>query len=257
MVERWIVVVRGNGGGRRRERTRGRNQGRSKGGTRFAEAGNSRETSGASGKDIRSEEDSLERRTTRGSPQEDPTTPHRSKLSWALQWLPDDDPRPLLSLLKRAMQEAWQSWHSMWQASAKSLASLTSTEAPPSTDFLALHQLLQKSEMALAVQLQTRRNGLNDFSYQARVTFILSPLCSCGLDHQTAKHIIIHCHDFLAAGHALRDDLGHLPDYKQLVTTLTGIKKVTRWVIEKGTLGQYKRARVPLYPPGPSSSANN
>ncbi len=29
----------------------------------------------------------------------------------------------------------------------------------------------------------------------------------------------------------------HLPDYEQLVTTPTGLKKVTRWVIEWGVLG--------------------
>ncbi len=44
---------------------------------------------------------------------------------------------------------------------------------------------------------------------------------------------------------------------KQLVTTPTGLKKVTRWVIERGRLGQYQRARGLLYPPGPLSPAND
>jgi hypothetical protein len=42
----------------------------------------------------------------------------------------------------------------MRQALAKSLAPLSSIEAPLSTDVLALHQFLQKLETALAVQLQ-------------------------------------------------------------------------------------------------------
>jgi hypothetical protein len=97
-VQRWIGAAGKNGGGRRRGRTRGRNQGRSRGGTRLAEGGNGGERGGASGEDRRSEEDGLERRATRGSPSEDPTTHYQSKLSWALQWLPDDDPRRPLSL---------------------------------------------------------------------------------------------------------------------------------------------------------------
>jgi hypothetical protein len=145
----------------------------------------------------------------------------------------------------------------MWRASLKSPAPSTSIEAPPSTDVLAVHQLLLKPKMALAVQLQNGKNGFNAFSYQARVPFVLSPLCSCGLGHQTAKHIIIHCRNFSAASHALRDDQGRLLDYKQLVTTPTGLKKVTRWVIKRGMLGQYQRARGLLYPPGPPSPANN
>jgi hypothetical protein len=44
---------------------------------------------------------------------------------------------------------------------------------------------------------------------------------------------------------------------QQLVTTPTGLKKVTRWVIERGMLGQYQRARGLLYPPGPPSPAND
>ncbi len=67
--------------------------------------------------------------------------------------------------------------------------------------------------------------------------------------HRTAKHIAIYCRNFTAARHALRDNQGRLPDYKQLVTTPTGLKKVTRWVIEMGMLGQYQTARGLLYPP--------
>jgi hypothetical protein len=63
------------------------------------------------------------------------------------------------------MQEAQQFWHSMWQASAKSPGSSTTIEAPPSTDVLALHQLLQKPETALAVQLRTEKNDSNAFLY--------------------------------------------------------------------------------------------
>jgi hypothetical protein len=145
----------------------------------------------------------------------------------------------------------------MWQASAKCPAPSTSIEAPPSTNVLALHQHLQKLETALAVQLPTGKNSFNTFLYQARMPSILSPLCGCGFGHQTAKHIIIHYCNFSAARYTLRDNQGCLLDYTQLVMTLTGLKKVTRWVIERGMLGQYQRARGLLYPPGPPSQAND
>jgi hypothetical protein len=155
------------------------------------------------------------------------------------------------------MQKAQQSWQSMWQASAKSPAPSTYIEAPWSTNVLALHQLLRKLEMALAVQLHIGNKGFNAFLYQARMPSFLSPLCSCGLCYQTVKHIIIHCRNFSAARQALRDNQDHLPDYKQLVTTPAGLKKVTRWVIERGILGQYQRARCLLHPPVPPSPAND
>jgi hypothetical protein len=93
--------------------------------------------------------------------------------------------------------------------------------------------------MSLAVELRTGRNAFNAFLYQAHESSVLYPLCSCEFGHQSAKHIIIHCRNSSAARYALRDNQGRLPDYKQLVTTPIGLKKVTRWVIEKGLLGQY------------------
>jgi hypothetical protein len=61
--------------------------------------------------------------------------------------------------------ESQQSWHSIGQASARSFASLTTIDAPPSTNVLVLCQLLWKLEMVLAVQLQTRIIGFNTFLY--------------------------------------------------------------------------------------------
>jgi hypothetical protein len=185
------------------------------------------------------------------------TPPHQSQFSWTFQWLPDDDPRRRTSLQMRVKRKAQQSWHNMWQALAPSPAPSTSIEAPPSTDVLALHQLLRKPETAMAVQLQPSKNGFNAFLYQARVPSVLSPLCSCSFRHQTAKHIIIHCRNFSAARNALRDDQEHLPDSKQLPTTPTGLQKVTKLVMQRGILGQYRWARVFLYPLGPSSPGNN
>jgi hypothetical protein len=39
--------------------------------------------------------------------------------------------------------------------------------------------------------------------------------------------------------------------------TPAGLKKVTRWVIERGMLGQYQRAKGLLHPPEPYSPAND
>jgi hypothetical protein len=109
----------------------------------------------------------------------------------------------------------------------------------------------------LAVQLQTGKNGFKAFLYQVRVPSLISPLCSCGFGHQTAKHFIIHCRNSLAARLIVRDNHDYLPCYELLVMTLTGLKKVTIWVIEREMLGQYQKARGLIYPPGPSSPANN
>jgi hypothetical protein len=109
----------------------------------------------------------------------------------------------------------------------------------------------------LAVKLRTGKTGFNAFLNQAHVPSVFLPSCGYGLGRNTAKHIIIHCRNFSAARHDLRDNQGHVPDYKQLVTTPAGLKKVIRWVIEIGLLGLYQKTRPLLYPLGPSSVTND
>ncbi len=73
---------------------------------------------------------------------------------------------------------------------------------------------------------------------------------------QQNSTIILRC-DLSAASNALRDSQSRLKVYKQLVTTYTGLKMITRWVIESGILGQYQMAKGLLYTPGPPSLVNN
>ncbi len=71
---------------------------------------------------------------------------------------------------------------------------------------------------------------------------MFSPLCIYRFGHQTAKNIIVYCRNYSAIRHAIRDNWGHPPDFKQLVTALNGLLKVTKWVIQIIILGLYYQA---------------
>jgi hypothetical protein len=120
-------------------------------------------------------------------------------------------------------------------------------EAPPGTDVLKLHEGLRKAESWLAIQLKTGTNGLDAFLFQARVLSVPSPLCSCGRGRQMAKHILIFSPKYEGAQHELRDEQGHLPDFSKLLGTAEGLRKTTRWVMQRGILGQFWGARDALY----------
>ncbi len=122
-----------------------------------------------------------------------------------------------------------------------------SLNTPSSNGVQALLQFLHKPETALAVQLQTGKYCFSAFLYQARVLSVLSPICSCGFGHQTAKHIIIYCRNFSAAWHTLRYDQGHRPHFQQLFTTPTGLQKVKNLGDAKGDPGPLPLGqRLPL-----------
>jgi hypothetical protein len=91
-VDRWIGGADRQAGGRGRGRTGRRTEGTSRGGTLLENETYQGKRGGEAREGWGSKEDSWERRATRGSPQEASTTTYQSKLAWALQWLPDDDP---------------------------------------------------------------------------------------------------------------------------------------------------------------------
>jgi hypothetical protein len=90
---------------------------------------------------------------------------------------------------------------------------------------------LRKAESLLAMQLRTRKNGLDAFLFQARVPSVPSPLCSCGGVQQMAKHVLIFCPRYAGARPELRDKQGHLPDFSRLLGTADGLRKTTKWVM--------------------------
>jgi hypothetical protein len=120
-------------------------------------------------------------------------------------------------------------------------------EAPPGTDVLKLHEGLWKAESLLAIQLRKGVNGLDDFLFQARVPSVPSPLCSCRGGQQTVKHVFIFCPGHFGARHELRDEQGHLHDFSKLLGTAEGLQKTTKWVMQRGILGQFRGARDLLY----------
>jgi hypothetical protein len=153
------------------------------------------------------------------------------------------------------MQKVQQFWNSMWQAWAKSAAPSTSIEAPPSKFALALFQLVLWLEKVFAVELQRRKSCSIAILYQACMTSVQSPLCSYGLGHQTAKHMLIHSRNFLAVRHTIRDNQGWIPNYKDIVKPQTELRNISRCMIQRRRLGQ--RARGLLNPPEPPYPAND
>ncbi len=72
-------------------------------------------------------------------------------------------------------------------------------------------------------------------SYTRHVCPVSFPLCSSGRGSKTAKHILIHCSAFSTAQHQLRDGQGRLPDFKQLLSTSEGRRKVSDGCSKEGS----------------------
>jgi hypothetical protein len=62
-----------------------------------------------------------------------------------------------------------------------------------------------------------------------------------------AKRVRIYCPRHAGERHELRDEQGHLPDFSKLLGTGEGLRKTTKWVMQRGILGQFGGTRDTLY----------
>ena len=133
-------------------------------------------------------------------------------------------------------------WEKRWHKNKKP----GEERGEPAKGQLALHSLLQKAESAVITQMRTRCIGFLQFLRNRRVPSAPAALCRCGGGPENAKHVAIHC--------ALEDERRNLLyagshlDYHWLTNTPEGCKKLSKWFIQSGRLGQFSLASQLLYP---------
>ena len=142
-----------------------------------------------------------------------------------------------------------EDWQRRWEGYVAGIAPAMRT--PAQADSLGPKRIklragLAKAESTLATHIRTERIGLADYLARRRVPGFESPACSCGWEHQTAKHIIAHC----PTTEELRREIweaGKTPDYRSLVTKASGLRLAARLLMKTGLLGQFSLARTLLY----------
>jgi hypothetical protein len=164
--------------------------------------------------------------------------PNPLPADWLDKWLqaessmgPGDQKQSTQKLVLNKWTERWEGLH-------RSHSEVI--EQPPHKAVLNLHQGLHKAESSIFVQLRTGKIGLADFLHKANVPGYDTPQCPCGQARETPAHITIFCARF----QRLRRELlmnGRL-DFGSLLSTKEGVRRISRWWLRRGILGQFRVA---------------
>ena len=158
---------------------------------------------------------------------------------------PTDNLRAMQKAIKKNYHQIWKiAWTKHCSQHSRNPTAIRTMNADKGS--LRLHKGLSKAESALAIQVRTEVIGLANFLYKRRVPSVMSPACSCGHQHQTAKHVIMDCPNFRAQRDQLRAESGAL-DYRTLLDNNKGLKKTTKWLMQTGLLKQFDWAKKDLY----------
>ena len=97
----------------------------------------------------------------------------------------------------------------------------------------------------MLVQARTGRIGLAKFPYSRHVPGVLSTQCRYGGGEETPQHMALFCvHE---AEHRQCLQIRGRVDYRRLVGTNAGAKRLAEWMIRSGRLDQFSLVRDLLY----------
>ena len=135
-------------------------------------------------------------------------------------------------------------WKQRWEKYRKRIADVHATPAQRShlsNKTVKMRNGLQKAESTLATHIRTERIGLNAYLHSRNVPGADSARCDCGWDHQTAKHVLMHCPDWSHLRSRMLRDAGS-SDYRIIVATTKGLRAAARMMMKTELLEQFRVA---------------
>jgi hypothetical protein len=164
---------------------------------------------------------------------------------WVEKWIG----QPIEQWDERERQKVLEDWTTRWKNDRKRAErapqpgtdpgghKAVPEDTPPDKGVLKLHARLRKAESSMLVQARIGHIGLAKFLYNRKVLGILPAQCRCGAGEETARHVALYCAEEAGRRQHLRT--GWRIDYRQLIGTKGGTRKLTDWMIRSRRLGQF------------------
>ena len=169
-----------------------------------------------------------------------PPTSATAREAWAKTWRGEAENK------KELNQRMLQEWHQRWVVTQPVWSQRHAR--PPDPKVLDLHKGFKKAESSIVIQAHTEKIGLAQFLCNRGVPGVVTGLCSCGVEPETARHVTLHCNIKEGRrGELRREDAGRTLDYRWLIGTNAGAKKFSRWLIQSGRLQQFSLVDRLLY----------
>jgi len=112
----------------------------------------------------------------------------------------------------------------------------------PSKEVLKLHGDTHKAISSIIVQLRTGNIGMKAFLHDRHVPGFESPLCECGTEPESVRHVFLSCPLNVEDRSTLLDEVGPL----DLIGSLADRKRaavLARWFMRSGRVQYYGVAR--------------
>ncbi len=137
----------------------------------------------------------------------------------------------------------WKQW---WKKYKKCIADINAISAQRFHLFnkmIKMHDDLQKAESILAMHIRIKRIDLNAYLHSRNVSNTDSSQCNCERSHQTAKHVLMHCSNWMHLRSRMLRDV-NFSNYWIIIAITKDFRAAVRIMMKTKLLKQFKIIRT-------------
>ncbi len=140
-------------------------------------------------------------------------------------------------------------WNQRWEKYRERVADVNAISAQRShlsNKMIKMHDDFQKAESILAMHIRIERIDLNAYLHSRNVSDMNSSQCDCEWSHQTTKHILMHCSNWLHLRSRMLQDADFL-NYWIIVVITKNLRAVAKMMMKTKLLKQFRMTRTFIF----------
>ncbi len=144
------------------------------------------------------------------------------------------------------MQYHKDQWNQRWKKYKERVANIKVISAQRlhlSNKMIKMRDDFQKAESTLAMHIRIECINLNIYLHFRNVSDMNSLRCNCKWSHQTMKHVLMHCSNWLHLQSRMLQD-ADFSNYWIIIIITKNLKAVTKMMIKTKFLKQFKMTRT-------------
>ncbi len=140
-------------------------------------------------------------------------------------------------------------WNQRWEKYRERVAdinAISSQRLHLSNKTIKMRDDFQKAESILAMHIKIKRIDLNTYLHSRNVSDMNSSWCNCEWSHQTTKHVLMHCLNWLHLRSKMLQDADFL-NYWIIVIITKNLRAVTKMMMKMKLLKQFKVTKTLVF----------
>ncbi len=140
-------------------------------------------------------------------------------------------------------KDQWNQWWEKYRERVADINAISAQRSHLSNKMIKMRDDLQKAESILAMHIKIKRIDLNAYLHSRNVSGTNSSRCNCEWSHQTTKHVLMHCSNWLHLRSRMLQDADFL-NYWIIIIITKSLRAVAKMMMKTKLLKQFRVTRT-------------